>query len=293
MVLIVLLTISAVFCKEMVVTQEYTDYLKRHVDWEVVDYEENIFRGWTVDEVKSLLIQDVPQFDELLPNVEADTALPSKLVWDANCTHEVRDHGGNCVSSWATAAADMLADRCCIHTEKDEGLLSPQEIISCGPVDLGCQGGWPTSALDYVKEAEGLVREACFPFKAQNFPCPSSCADKTDWKAAHVCKCDKYSTCIGVEEMKTCLETGPITIAFNVPQSFFSYKSGIYKCSGSSLGLHVAVATGHSDDPECHWIIRNSWGERWGLKGYILMACQSCGSDGSYPNGNVMCDKVT
>jgi len=292
MLLIVFLTISAVFCKEMAVTQQYTDYLKRHVDWEVVDYEENIFRGWTVDEVKALLIQELPESDELLPNVEADTALPSKFVWGANCIHGVRDQA-NCGSCWAIASADMLADRCCLHTEKDQGFLSPQELVSCDSVSFGCQGGWPSWAFDYIKRVGGLVREACFPYGAKNLPCPSSCVDGSDWKAAHVCRCDNYSKCIGVEQMKTCLKSGPITAAFYVPPSFLYFKSGIYKCSGSSLGLHAIVITGYNNEPECHWIIRNSWGSKWGMEGYIYMACQTCGIHGSYPNGNIICDKVT
>jgi len=291
MLLIVFLTISAVFCKEMAVTKEYTDYLKRHVDWEVVDYEENIFRGWTVDEIKALLIQQLPQYDEFLPSVEADTALPSKLVWGASCIHGVRNQG-NCGSAWAIAVADPLADRCCLHTGKDHGLLSVQELVSCHSGGYGCQGGWPSWAYDYIKKVGGLVPETCFPYRGQNIPCPYKCVDGSDWKAAHVCNCPSYSRCIGVEQMKTCLRAGPISVAFYVPQSFFSYKEGIYKCDGSSLGLHVVSAIGYGDSPECYWILRNSWGDKWGMEGYVYMACQTCGVHGSYPNGNVMCDKV-
>ena len=185
MLLIVFLTISAVFCKEMAVTQEYTDYLKRHVDWEVVDYEENIFRGWTIDEVKTLLTQELPQYDEFLPSVKADTALPSKLVWGGSCIHGVRDQG-NCGAGWAFTTADTLADRCCIHTNKLSGFLSVQELISCDPKSYGCQGGWTSWGYDYIMKVEGLVREACFPYRGQNVPCPDKCLNGNDWKAANV-----------------------------------------------------------------------------------------------------------
>jgi len=291
MLLLVFLAITGVFCREMVVTKEYTDYLRRHVDWEVADYEDNIFRGWTIDEVKAILIQNMPEFDGFVPSVEADTTLPSQLVWGGSCIHDVRDQG-NCGSCWAFAAADMLADRCCMHTDKDQGFLSPQELVSCDPVSHGCQGGWPSWAFDYILRVGGLVREACFPYRAQNLRCPTSCVDGSDWKSAHVCRCSSYSKCIGVEQMKTCLKSGPITVAFYVPESFLYYRGGIYKCSGSSLGLHAVVAIGYSDNPECHWIIRNSWGDKWGLEGYVWMACQTCGVHGTYANGNIMCDKV-
>jgi len=286
MLLILFLTIPAVFCKEMIVTKEYTDYLKRHVEWEVVDYEDNIFRGWTVDEVKALLIHELPQFDEILPNVEADTALPSKLVWGANCIHGVRNQGQSGASG-VYAGVDMLSDRCCIHTGKDHGFLSAQEVISCDP-----RGGrWPSDVLNYVEKARGIVPEACFPSKSPNTPCPNRCVDGSDWQAAHVCRCTVRRTCIGVEFMKSCLEDGPISVGFYVSRSFMSYKSGIYKCDGSSLGLHAVVAVGYGDDPECHWILRNSWGTNWGMKGYCHMACQTCGVHGTYPSANVACER--
>jgi len=295
MLLIIFLTIPAVFCQEMIVTMEYTDYLKRHVDWEVVDYEDNIFKGWTVDEVEALLIQEVPQFDEFLPSIEADTALPSKLVWGASCIHEVRNQNNqsNCTAGWAFAAADMLADRCCLHTGKDHGFLSPQELISCDSISHGCQGGWPSWAIDYVIRTGGLVPEACFSYKARDLRCPTMCDNGSDWRTAHVCSCNSLTRCMGVERMKSCLKTGPISVAFHITRSFLSYKEGIYKCDGPSIGVHAAVAIGYDDKPECHWIIRNSWGTEWGKKGYVHMACQTCGVNGNYPNGNVMCDKVT
>jgi len=291
MLLIVFLAIAGVFCNEMVVTKEYTDYLKRHVDWEVVDYEDNIFRGWTIDEVKALLIQDLPQFDESLPSVEADTALPSELVWGANCIHGVRNQG-QCGSCWAFATTDMLADRCCLHSGKDHGFLAPQELVSCDTQNGGCKGGWPYKALQYVQKVGGLVHEACFPYQAKGVPCPNKCADGKDWKGSHVCKCHKISHCIGVEQMKSCLKSGPISVAFKVSRSFMAYKSGVYKCDTSMVGLHAVVATGYGDKPECHWILRNSWGTSWGMSGYAHMACQTCGVHGEYKDGNVMCDKV-
>jgi len=291
MLLIVFLAIAGVFCEEMAVTKEYTDYLKRHVDWQVVDYEENIFRGWTIDEIKRLLIQEIPEYDEPPPTIEADNALPSELVWGANCIRAVRDEG-SCGSGWAVATADMLADRCCLDSGKDYGFLSVQELISCDHKSYGCQGGSPLWALEYIVRVGGLVPESCFPYKAQNLPCPNKCVNGTPLENARVCPCKGSKQCIGVENMKTCLKSGPITVGFYVPRSFLSYQSGIYKCDGSSLGLHVAVAIGYSDDPECHWIMRNSWGTRWGMQGYVHMACQTCGSHGTYPNGNFMCEKV-
>lgn len=280
MLLILLLLLANISCNEMAVTEEYTEYLKKHATWEVVDYEDNIFLGWTLDEVKDILLKDIPEFDESLPIVEADRGSPSSIDWGANCIHEVRNQGQS-GSGTAYAVAGMLSDRCCIKTGRDHGWLSIQELISCAS----------GKELRYI--ANGLVSESCFPIQPRRVPCPSKCMDGKDWKAAHVCACVTQKQCAGVDSMKTCLKTGPMTAAFGVSQSFMFYKSGIYKCESKIIGYHISTITGHSDTPECHWIIRNSWGTGWGMRGYVHMACTACSIDGKLPNGNIICEKIT
>uniref|UniRef100_A0AC34RC80 Peptidase C1A papain C-terminal domain-containing protein n=2 Tax=Panagrolaimus sp. JU765 TaxID=591449 RepID=A0AC34RC80_9BILA len=48
------------------------------------------------------------------------------------------------------------------------------------------------------------------------------------------------------------------------------YKGGVLEvedCLEQSSGLHAMVIVGYSSD---FWIIKNSWGEDWGDKGYVL-----------------------
>lgn len=289
--LLIVLLATGVFCEEMIVTMEYTDYLKKHVSWEVVDYEDNIFRGWTVGEAQSLLLHKIPEYDESLPVVEPDTILPSELIRDDKCKHEVVDQK-ECGSCWAIAFAGMLSDRCCLHTREDHGWLSIQELVSCETRSEGCQGGWPYWALQYAVANKGLVHEACFLYKAKDTECIRKCEDGEDWKASHVCNCLEPKQCIGVDSMKTCLTTGPITATLYVSKSLFGYKSGIYECDGYSQGLHAVIVEGFSDKEGCYWIARNSWGKSWGMEGRFHIACTTCGIDGKFNNGNVMCGKV-
>lgn len=290
--LILALLVSAICC-ELLVTREYTEYLKKTVSWEVVDYEDNVFRGWTTEDAKNFL-GAVPQMSGMnLPYFEPTTPAPAALSWvGASCIHDVRNQG-NCGSCWAFGLAGMLADRCCL-SGSDKGWLAPQELVSCDKKSSGCSGGWPEVALQYVVEKHGLVPEACYPYKGINAVCPTKCADGSDWTKAHVCDCKGAKRCRGVEAMKGCLASGPIEVTFGVCNSFFSYRTGIYKCDcgGSYAGLHAVTAVGFGSDPECHWVVRNSWGASWGDKGYFKMACSSCGMDGTYEQGNVYCETV-
>ena len=58
---------------------------------------------------------------------------------------------------------------------------------------------------------------------------------------------------------------------------YFEISSGVYKddtCSTNSTGYHAVTLVGYGTDPEAgpYWIARNSWGTKWGMQGYILMA---------------------
>lgn len=275
--------LAVAFCHEMLVTQEYTDYLKRTVDWEVVDYEENIFRGWTIDEARQLLgYKGLNEFEYSEADVVDNKAVPSTIDWSgANCDHGPKDQG-RCGSCWAFAIVGMLSYHCCAAT-KDEGWLSPQELVSCDKNNFGCQGGYLDTPMRYVQAHQGLVRESCFKYKAANYHCITQCEDGSDWKKAHVCNCKKYVVCRGVAGMNACLANGPTTFGFRVQQSFFNYKSGVYKCgAGSFVGGHAVLAMGvkNANDANCYYHVKNSWGTSWGQGGYFDFACGTCQMDG-------------
>jgi len=294
--LIFSLLVLSISC-EFLVTKEYTEYLKKHVSWEVEDYETNIFKGWSLEEAKHFLgaVEPSPSDKHYsIPSFELKTPLPSEISWrGSSCSHPVRDQGG-CGSCWAFGMDGMLSDRCCMYAS-DHGALSTQELVSCDRRDGGCGGGWPMNALQYVIENKGLIHDACFPYAGQNVPCPNKCADGKDWKTSHVCQCVSPQTCQGEVLLKGCLMTGPVEVVFGVCQSFFSYRSGIYHCDCDKkyVGWHAVAAVGYGFSPECHYVVRNSWSANWGDQGYFKMGCTECAMDGhDFSDSNVMCFRV-
>jgi C1A family cysteine protease len=80
-----------------------------------------------------------------------------------------------------------------------------------------------------------------------------------------------------LSQMKGCLAAGyPFVFGFTVYQSFESAavaKSGkvpMPRANEQVLGGHAVCAVGY-DDAQQSFIVRNSWGPRWGKQGYCFM----------------------
>lgn len=78
-------------------------------------------------------------------------------------------------------------------------------------------------------------------------------------------------------QMKACLASGyPFVFGFTVHESFESpqvAKTGIVPLPAPSeavVGGHAVVAVGY-DDSEQRFLVRNSWGQGWGMQGYCSM----------------------
>lgn len=77
--------------------------------------------------------------------------------------------------------------------------------------------------------------------------------------------------------MRSCLADGfPFVFGFTVYESFESQqvaKSGVVsmpKPTERALGGHAVLGVGYNDAKKT-FIVRNSWGDDWGQKGYFIM----------------------
>ena len=90
-----------------------------------------------------------------------------------------------------------------------------------------------------------------------------------------------------LRELKDCLAQGyPIIFGFSVYENFGSEavaRTGMMNMPlGSQLGGHAVICVGY-DDGLSRFIVRNSWGEAWGDKGYFYMLY-------SYMTNSNLCD---
>lgn len=84
----------------------------------------------------------------------------------------------------------------------------------------------------------------------------------------------------GLAEMKSCLATGfPFIFGIKVYSSFegaLLRKTGRLEMPRKSeklVGKHAVIAAGY-DESKMRFIVRNSWGRNWGMKGYFTIPYQ-------------------
>jgi C1A family cysteine protease len=121
---------------------------------------------------------------------------------------------------------------------------------------------------------QGVCSEKSWPYIISKFTVKPSI---TCYKEALNHQITSYRRITTFEDMRQCLAEGfPFVFGFTVYESFESQtvaKTGIVnmpKSNESVLGGHAVLAVGYNDKDK-RFIVRNSWGTRWGIKGYFTM----------------------
>jgi hypothetical protein len=132
--------------------------------------------------------------------------------------------------------------------------------------------GWVNivDAANYLIE-HGVPDEGCYPDPHRPFDYPFE--SLRGWENRTV-KITNWSWVDhDVTTMKQALiDHGPLIICIHFWQDFFYYFGGVYKNhAGDYAGGHVVTIVGYDDSKSC-WIVKNSWGTKWGEKGYFRMA---------------------
>ncbi|MFH0838667.1 MAG: C1 family peptidase [Candidatus Omnitrophota bacterium] len=121
---------------------------------------------------------------------------------------------------------------------------------------------------------EGVCEETLWPYKIKKYDDkpPKECYIEAK---EHAIK--SYHRIKGLKEMLTCLSEGfPFVFGFTVYESFEDKKvaqTGVVhmpKKGESVIGGHAVMAVGFSRKTK-RFLVRNSWGEKWGRKGYFTM----------------------
>lgn len=230
----------------------------------------NQFTSMTDEEFFNTYLDPKPEVKEAYdvtfnPNIEID--------WTAKGGVTAVKNQGSCGSCWAFSATGTLEASAKIKGQTVS--LSEQQLVDCSGSygNHGCNGGWPSSALNYVKD-HGLASSSEYPYRAVTASCQ---------RQGGSFKLTSYSSASGCNGLTNAIASKPISVTVDAT-NWSKYSSGVF--SNCATGINHAVLlvgiVGGS------WKVKNSWGTAWGESGYIRLAggntCGVCAYAGVYPN---------
>ena len=231
----------------------------------------NMFSTMTELEKKRLLgeFKDVPQMEDNYTVLPVED-LADSVDWRAKgVVNPVQDQG-QCGSCWTFAAAAAMESRLAINTGKLVK-LSEQQFVDCDDQCAGCQGGLARLAFDYA-QTHPVELESDYPYKAANQQCTS---DATKGRAKNTAY--TLVTPSSMDQLVAALNNGPVSVSVAAGNNYFRlYTGGVLNNPACGKALdHAIVAVGYGTDADTntpYYIVRNSWGTKWGEAGYIRMA---------------------
>jgi len=223
-------------------------------------------------------------------------AIADSLDWRTKgAVSPVKNQGG-CGSCWAFGSAENIESRVFLKTGRMP-ILSEQQLVDCAPNpnncggNGGCLGSIPELAYDWVKD-HGLASEYDYPYTGNSTSECQTSAKPAAFVTGHVrVPSNNYAA------VMEALQEGPLAISV-AAQQWSYYTGGVFECTTEGLSTeldHVVQLVGYGTNQygKKYWTIRNSWGEGWGMKGYINVlrheAEEWCGVD-KKPADGTGCD---
>jgi C1A family cysteine protease len=182
---------------------------------------------------------------------------------------------GSCGSCWSFTSAAALEGAFLIKSNITLD-LSEQFFVDCAEDRWGkkagsCGGGWYGGVFDYLTKNNAKI-ETESPYKIKDGTC-STPSGKNRYRVAAWGYVKPDAGIPTVKEMKEALvKYGPLAACVKVTPSLQAYKSGIFDENAEVTGprdINHAITIVGWDDNKKAYLVKNSWGTRWGEKGYI------------------------
>jgi len=158
--------------------------------------------------------------------------------------------------------------------------LSAQNAMDCtsgnGRPNVGCDGGLMEYIFEYAKE-HPIVLNSEYPFRERHKVCPRhALRSRVGVKEYRVLMREHNHK--AEQQLEHILHTyGPVAVGID-SSNMNNYNGGIFPASQCTTDIdHAVTIVGYTEDA---WIIKNSWGQRWGREGgylYLERGKNACG----------------
>jgi cathepsin L len=227
----------------------------------------------TQEELNSLygLIRSKGLNAKPLTFLEEDIQLPKEVDHREIYTNEARDQQ-SCGSCWAFAIAGLVESHYALKYKKNIS-LSTQQLTDCVPNfnhcggSGGCRGSTIEDPLRYVSQY-GLVKDEDYTYLAHDQICqiPKILKPVVTIEGFESIPLNNY------DAMMKAVAKGPVAIGIDA-SLFHMYHNGVFDPESEDCSTinHAVFIVGYGEDKVDgpYWIVRNSWGPKFGENGYI------------------------
>lgn len=218
-------------------------------------------RRYTLSELNSSINKNQYEIKEFMSGINWTLATVTGKIKKQNAC-------GACYAYSSTAGLEALAN---LHRiRKPSNVFSEMQMIECSQEYLneGCGGGMAVFVFNYVKDA-GIFEETDYPVQVPYGSCRKQTGQKKDFVDL-----DYVVLNANVMSILKALQYGPVVANFSIDSVFKMYKSGVLDKKGCSQvpsqHSHSMLIVGYNLRSHIpYFIVRNSWGEGWGNKGYF------------------------
>ncbi|KAF7019505.1 hypothetical protein CFC21_032672 [Triticum aestivum] len=218
-------------------------------------------------------------FDYMPHTAITNEDLPDRVDWwDHHAVTSVKNQGQYCGACWAFVAAGAVEGITAIKTGKLED-LSPQMLVDCDKANLGCRCGESWRALDFIKKNR-IATDRAYPYDGIQRRCHMRADGLSRFASIegfHVVYSSERALMAAVAVQPVIVEIG-LDIYFH----YYSEDMGMYTGPCNKTITHAVLVVGYGTDAflRRYWILKNSWGTKWGHAGYMYMARDVGGPQG-------------
>ncbi|CAF4982834.1 unnamed protein product [Rotaria sp. Silwood1] len=186
---------------------------------------------------------------------------------------------GDCGACYAFATAAVMETLYALKIKSEKVIdFSAQQITDCSSNgNNGCSGGHFPPSVRYLSGKGGkIATDASYPYVEKKQSCRTSGINEID-----LGKVEYISIPLGDEKKmaEVLVNNGPIFIGIDADSKLFMfYKNGILtidNCPKRAQDMdHAMTIVGYGYDDALklpYWIIKNSWGVKWGENGYLRL----------------------
>ncbi|KAJ4702333.1 Cysteine proteinase [Melia azedarach] len=204
--------------------------------------------------------------------------LPKSVDWRKKGAVTHVKNQGSCGSCWAFSTVAAVEGINQIVTGNLTS-LSEQELIDCdNTYNNGCNGGLMDYAFTYIVSSGGLHKEEDYPYIMEEGTC------ELTKEESEVVTINGYHDVPqnNEESLLKALANQPLSVAIEASgRDFQFYSGGVFDGHCGTELDHGVAAVGYGSTKGIDYIIvKNSWGPKWGEKGYIRMKRNTGKSEG-------------